>query len=136
MSAGGRPSTYTPELESKILAALSEQSMVAVCARPDMPSRETLYQWMHSKAGFADKYARACEERADHRAEKIDEIAEKVLSGEVDPQAARVAIDAHKWTASKLKPKRYGDRIDLGNADGVPFQINVIKDFGSNNNTP
>jgi len=107
----GRPAIHSPELESKVLAALSEKSMVKVCAADGMPDRSVIYRWMNDIPGFSDKYARACEERADHRAEIIDDIAERCLSGEVEPQAARVAIDAHKWTASKLKPKKYGDRI-------------------------
>ena len=125
----GRPSLHTPELECELLDRLSRMSMVKVCDMPDMPARSVIYRWMDDIEGFQDKYARACDERADHRAELIDDIAERCLSGEVDPQAARVAIDAHKWTASKLKPKKYGERLDLGNAGGTPFKIELVKEF-------
>jgi hypothetical protein len=54
-------------------------------------------------------HARAREERADHRAEKIDEIAELTLQG----HAARVAIDAQKWLAAKEMPRRYGDHLNV-----------------------
>ena len=37
-------------------------------------------------------------------------MAQKVVDGNLDPNAGRVAIDALKWIASKLKPKAYGDR--------------------------
>ena len=30
--------------------------------------------------------------------------------GKLEPNAGRVAIDALKWIASKLKPRQYGDR--------------------------
>lgn len=30
----------------------------------------------------------------------------------------RLQVDARKWLASKLKPKKYGDRVDLTNSDG------------------
>ena len=43
---------------------------------------------------------------ADHYADEIIEIADKTT----DPQKARVQIDSRKWIASKLKPKKYGDR--------------------------
>jgi len=33
-----------------------------------------------------------------------------VEKGELEPNAGRVAIDALKWSASKLKPREYGDR--------------------------
>ena len=48
---------------------------------------------------------------------------DSVLAEEVNPNAARVAIDALKWTASRLLPKRYGDRLDVQHGD-----INVIVD--------
>jgi hypothetical protein len=120
----GRPALHTPELEAEVLDRLSRMSMVKVCDMDDMPARSTIYLWMSEIEGFSNKYARACDERADHRAEMIDDIAERCLSGEVDPQAARVAIDAHKWTASKLKPKKYGDKVstELSGPDGGPIK--------------
>ena len=32
------------------------------------------------------------------------------MEGKIKPDQGRVAIDAIKWTASKLKPKVYGDK--------------------------
>lgn len=122
----GRPPSYTPELEAKVLASLSVRSMVKTCELEGMPSRETIYQWMATIEGFSDRYARATQERADLQAERIEEIGQQVLDGDVEPNAGKVAIDALKWAASKLKPKKYGDRLDLGNADSKPFEV-VIK---------
>ena len=126
MADTGRPAIHTPELEAKVLASLSVRSMVKTCKMEGMPCRETIYRWIADVEGFSDKYARACQERADHRAELIDDIADQVLTGKVDPQAGKVAIDAHKWTAIKLNPRKYSDRIDVGNADSKPFEV-VIK---------
>ncbi len=127
MADTGRPAIHTPELEQAVLASLSVRSMVKTCDMEGMPSRETLYRWMDSVEGFSDKYARATQERADHHAERIEDIGERVLSGEVEPNAGKVAIDAMKWAASKLKPKKYGDRLDLGNADGQAFNVSIVK---------
>jgi hypothetical protein len=55
-------------------------------------------------------YARAREDCADTLADKICDLARRVETGELDYNAGRVAIDALKWIASKLKPKAYGDR--------------------------
>lgn len=123
----GRPSIHTPELEREVLSRLSQMSMVKVCEMEGMPDRSTIYKWIDEIEGFSNKYARACDERADHRAEMIDDIAHRCLSGEVDPQAARVAIDAHKWTASKLKPKKYGDKIqqEVTGAEGQALALAV-----------
>ncbi len=123
----GRPAIHSQELESAVLASLSVRSMVKTCEMEGMPSRETIYRWIDGVEGFSDKYARAVRERSDHRAEMIDEIGEKVLRGEVEPNAGKVVIDALKWTASKLQPKKYGERLDLGNADGKAFQVTIAK---------
>ena len=65
---------------------------------------------MHAEEDFRDKYARAIQSRAIHHAEEISLISQQVMRGEVPPDAARVALDAMKWTASKLLPKVYGDK--------------------------
>ena len=51
--------------------------------------------------------------RAHYHAAKIEEILEDVESGEIDPQAARVSIDARKWLAAKMYPKFFSDRVQL-----------------------
>lgn len=58
---------------------------------------------------LAEQYARAREDQADYIAGEVLEIADT----EPDPNKARVRIDARKWAAGKLKPKVYGDRIQL-----------------------
>ena len=59
--------------------------------------------------------------------DKIEDIAEKVLSGVYEPQAARVAIDAFKWTAGKKLPKKYGERqhIEHGGKIGLADLTNA-----------
>lgn len=73
---------------------------------------------------LAERYARARETRADARAEAIDDLAQRVIAGEIDPNAARVAMDAQKWLTARENPKRYGDKLDL---TGVPASsVNVL----------
>ncbi|MGL4560223.1 MAG: hypothetical protein ACRCV5_22205 [Afipia sp.] len=74
-----------------------------------MPSRQTVYQWLMNDASFSDNYTRAREAQADYYADEIADIADT----ESDPNKARVRIDARKWAAGKLKPKVYGDRLQL-----------------------
>ena len=80
-----------------------------------MHTRPFLYNWFRLHEGFVEQYARAKEDSADSRADQIEEIGDKVLSGEYDPAAARVAIDAFKWTSGKHKPKKYGDKQQIEN---------------------
>lgn len=59
-------------------------------------------------------YAHAQHSRAEMQVDEINEIADT----ETDANRARVRIDARKWVASKLKPEKFGDRIDL-NVNGT-----------------
>ena len=51
--------------------------------------------------------------RAHFHAAKIEEIIEDVELGKIDPQVARVSIDARKWLAAKMYPKFFSDRVQL-----------------------
>jgi hypothetical protein len=75
-----------------------------------MPDRETVRRWRRENEEFRGQYARARVDQADSLAEEIVAIADT----EKDPAKARVRIDARKWYASKLNPKTYGDKLELG----------------------
>lgn len=80
-----------------------------------------MLRWLHDedRQDFRDQYARAREDQADTYADQMVEIADT----EDDPQRARVRIDARKWVSSKLRPKRYGDRLDLNHGGNVTVNI-------------
>lgn len=110
----GRPTDYNEEMADEFCAEIAKgKSLRAVCAMEGMPSHQTVYNWFRKYEGFVEQYARAKEDSADSRADQIEDIAEKVLSGEYDAAAARVAIDAFKWTSGKHKPKKYGDKQQI-----------------------
>jgi len=110
--ATGRPTDYTDKLADEFCAHIAlGNSLRATVKRKGMPSHTTIYNWFRTHPSFVEQYARAKEDSADSRADQIEEIADKVLAGKYEPQAARVAIDAFKWTSGKHKPKKYGDRI-------------------------
>ena len=75
----------------------------------DMPSRDAVYSWLHEDLAFSDNYTRAREAQADYYADEITTIADTAT----DANLARVQIDARKWAAGKLKPKVYGERLQL-----------------------
>lgn len=106
------------------------ESLRAICRDDDMPTTSTFLRVMGQDKTWAEHYARAREAQGDADADKIGDIANRVLSGEFDPQSARVAIDALKWSAGKRKPRVYGDKLDLthANPDGsnITFQ-NIIE---------
>lgn len=71
----------------------------------------TFLDWADQSPTLSDQYARAMAERAGVHAERIERVVDQVANGELAPDQARVMVDALKWTASKLNPKRYGDRV-------------------------
>jgi len=120
-----RPVEWTPERKTEAQAYICQQialgrSLVKICEEPDTPSYWTVMQWRANDDAFAQSYARAREDQADFYAEEIIDIADE----EKDSNLARVRIDARKWKAGKLKPKVYGDRVNL---DG---DFNVRMDDG------
>lgn len=70
----------------------------------------TVWRWIREREEFRKQYDRAKQESVDVHAEEILDIADDV-SGEVSRD--RLRIDARKWIASKLKPKKYGDKTSL-----------------------
>lgn len=117
----GRPSTFTQDLADRICAELSVgRSLRSICREDWAPSTQTVFRWLRQHDEFRDQYARAKEESADAMAEEIAEIADippaygpdgKIDNGDV--QNRRLQIDTRKWLASKLKPKKYGDKVQV-----------------------
>ena len=113
-----------------------------------MPDRSTVYDWLLRHPVFADQYTRAREEQADTLADEIIEIADeqpeivvvtdktgKVIEHKLDGaflQWQKNRIEARKWTAMKLKPKKYGDKLGLHGVEGaapIATQDNTASKF-------
>lgn len=102
------------------------KSLRSICRMPGMPCRYSVILWRRDNEEFAKMYQLASEDGADAHVEDIEDIAAKVLTGEYDFQSARVAIDAKKWVACKLKNRAYGDKITNehtgANGGAIKFQ--------------
>lgn len=117
----GRPTDYTKDMADKICEKISGGlSLRAICAEAGMPARGTVYRWLIENADFQDQYARAREKQADYFAEEIIEIADSAEAESAAVSKAKLQIDARKWAASKIAPKKYGDKqeIDVKSSDG------------------
>jgi hypothetical protein len=122
----GRPPLYSKELAQRICDLIaSGETDAKIEAMDGMPSAQTIRRWRIDREDFCSNYARAREARADFRAERIDGYVQKVIDKSLPPDAARVAIDAEKWLASKEQPKRYGDKIAHvgGGDDDAPIRF-------------
>lgn len=129
---------YSTEVVDKIMARLADgESLNSICNDDDMPARVTFYDWMmkgdRGDEGYEDlpnKYARARELQADSLADDIQDIADDgrndwmekfdkdgnsigwQLNGEA-VQRSKLRVEARKWNAAKLRPRKYGDKLDL-----------------------
>ena len=81
-------------------------------------------QMIKNNPEFRAAYEKAVEDRADRLAEEIIELSDKELPDGLEGSMAsawvqqkRLQVEARKWVASKLKPKTYGDRIDVAVTD-------------------
>lgn len=124
----GRPSDYTPEIADLICLRLSKgESLIKMCLEAEMPGQSTVYQWLQAHPEFAEKYARARERQADYLAEETIKIADETQ----DPAKARLQVDARKWFASKVAPKKYGEKVtqELSGPDGGPIPTSLEVSF-------
>lgn len=147
-----RPTIFNNEIALRICeeTATSSKSLKRICDPDDMPAVRTALYWLaegekadandHFKA-FLQKYTRAKEEQADFLAEEILEIADDgsndlmtITKGDQSYEQenkevtnrSKLRVEARKWIASKLKAKKYGDKLDLNHEGGqtiiVKFQ--------------
>lgn len=131
---GGRPSEYTKEMGSKICAELAQgKSLRKVCLPDEMPAIATIFNWFRAYPEFLAQYARAKEESTEAMNEMILDLGDEAieLAQTTDPkasgavvQAVKLKADNLKWVMSKMKPKKYGDKIDMTtNGKDLPTPI-------------
>jgi len=104
-----------------ILDAIANgQSLSSILRREGMPSYSWAKLQLRSDPELRKQYDQALEDRGDRLAEELIELAFTKLPDDLDGRAQsawvqhlRVKIDVLKWTASKLRPKVYGERIDV-----------------------
>lgn len=132
----GRPSSYTEERAAEICGRIAAgESLNRICKDDHMPDIVTVYRWMAANEQFRKNYALAREDQAETHADGIQDIADemppmddkgKTDSGWVSWQKNR--IDARKWIASKLKPRKFGDKIDV-TSDGKQVGLAIAIDL-------
>lgn len=116
------------------------ESLRSICKDKDMPCADTVTKFLREKADQNEilQYARARDQQADRIAEEVIEIADDgsndwMESNDPDnpgwkfngehAQRSRLRIDARKWFAGKVAPKKYGDRQIISGDDENPIAI-------------
>lgn len=143
---GGRPpgSTITREVEDLICKHIASGKSLVRTLRliPNAPDYTTVCRHLRAtmdlEDGFRQRYAQAREDQADYMADEILDIAddgsndtyidqkgyEQVNHDHI--QRSRLRVDARKWVAAKLKPKKYGDSAVLKGDQEAPVNLGVI----------
>ena len=113
---------FSQEVFDEICLRIAEgESLRKICKDEKMPNITTVWHWLNNNEALDKQYARAREEQAETLVDEIidisdekkddtylDEEGNEVINQEVIARS-RLRVDARKWVASKLKPKRFGD---------------------------
>jgi len=124
----GRPILYNDEMAFAICGLIAKGYSVCKTADTVGIGTSTVYAWLRVYPKFLDMYEKAKEDQADLLAEQILEICDDgrndwmevndkgneayKVNGE-HVQRSRLRVDARKWMASKLKPRKYGESSRL-----------------------
>lgn len=130
---------FSEELADRICEGIADgRSLRSICNDEGMPNKATVFRWLAVSEAFRDRYAHAREAQADALFDEILDIADEasndwmerrgedgagwVLNGE-HVQRSRIRIDARKWMAGKLRPKKYGDKLELSGDPENPLTL-------------
>jgi len=133
----GRPTKFTQAMANSVCERIADgESLRSICRDDTMPAKSTVMAWLADDAHqeFRTKYALAREIQADGFVDEMVEIADDGTNDWMEKRSAegdvtgyqengealrrsQLRILTRQWIAEKLKPKKYGTKIDL-NHDG------------------
>ncbi|HMY35630.1 MAG TPA: hypothetical protein PK511_09615 [Chitinophagales bacterium] len=140
----GRPSKYSEDVIELLCdkIANSTDGLKKICDSDDrLPGFRTVFTWLANPdyKDFQHKYARAREAQAELLADEIIDISDSSDRDYIQGQdgtltvnheyinRSRLRVDARKWKASKLYPKKYGERVEVENTGNMKFVITTKK---------
>lgn len=125
----GRPSTFTEAEGERICQWIqSGKSLNSYCKEHGRQA-STIYHWMTESVSFAQNYGRAHEDRADTLVEDMLDIADSVEKADniVQVMAGKLRIETRRWIAERMRPEKYGNKVQVDHAATVTFQLGVPK---------
>ena len=141
-----RPSDYTDAIADTICERIAGgESLRGICSEEGMPHAGTVCRWLAAREPFREQYARAREAQADALFDDILHIADTPVEGvktktkddgSIETQTGdmiehrRLQVDARKWMAAKLQPKKYGDKLTNVHEGGdKPIETRDVTDI-------
>ncbi len=140
-----RPLAYKQAIADIICERIADgHSLREICSEDNMPAKSTVFRWLLLKPDFSDQYALAREAQADTLFDEILNIADDgsndwmerkgddgtALGWKENGEALRrsqLRVDARKWMAGKLRPKKYGEKVTLAGDAENPIGPQVIQ---------
>lgn len=121
-----KPIEWADELTQRICDEIAGGSGIREIARQKWsPSEPSIYRRMAADDDFCRKINKARAAQQDREVEECVHMADEATPE--DWQVVKLRIWARQWRASKLAPKKYGDRLELtGDADS-PLVIQKIE---------
>lgn len=127
----GRPTLYHRTIHEEIIARMVGGESLAKITRDEvsphtgllMPSAGTVLRWVREHESFRHDYEEAQRWRAECQAEEIVDLCDSTEALEytdsfgvtrVDPGRVahqKLRVQTRQWIASRMLPKKYGDRI-------------------------
>jgi hypothetical protein len=118
----------TPAIMAELCRRVAEGEAVhAICEDYHMPDRTTIYTWAREDEVFADMYRQCFAERGEKFAEETTLLADEAR--EAPPEltgAYRLAVETRRWVASRLLPKKYGDKVTLAGDAENPLAVQHV----------
>ena len=123
----------TPEFWDKIFDAISSGvALFEYCQVEDIPYN-VVQGRMRRSAELTARLGRAREARALVPVERMEDIANRVESGELDPKRAQVSLQARQWLSSRMDSKIWGDlqkvQADIKVQDVTEVYLDQLKDL-------
>lgn len=124
--------TYTPELAAKFCAAIADGGTLrSVCKKPGMPSKATVFRWLGMHVEFQKMYETATDERTDIMIDDIVDIADNCKTDADSIRKAKLRIHARVEQAQRMKPRKYGAKMQLTGDGGGPIQSKATLDVAN-----
>lgn len=136
-----RPTKFSEELFEDICNQIATTSigLHRICKQQGI-SAVTFFEWVKDDTELSNRYARAREAQAELLADQIIEIADDssndtktIYKGEELVEVentewtnrSKLRVEARKWIAAKLKPKKYGDKVEVDQT----ISVNKLPDW-------
>jgi len=139
-SFGAMAKAYSPRLFADLCARIADgATLPQACRAEGVTACSIVFRWMGKYPKAAEMYARAREARAELHAEEIIAISDdssndwmqiegKNVIDHEHIQRSKLRVDTRRWLLSKLVPKQYGDKMQVGgDPAGSPVVVEIMR---------